>query len=202
MSNGGCHGASWKRFVWKLCSNLNGNVNLTPHLALFPHDLCVFFFFFFLNPNCPFQTIQYAFSNITLNKFELKHYIDSQNWSLKKAKRFFRCRIRASILYPGRFRFESQFLLLQAVYPLDCREIKPVNPKGNQPCMFTGRTDAEAEAPILWPPDVKSQLIGKGPSAGKDWRQKEKMVAEDEMVGWHHQLNGHEFEQTLGDSDE
>ena len=102
-----------------------------------------------------------------LNKFELNHYIDSQNWSLKKTKRFFRCRIRASILYPGRFGFESQFLLLQAVYPLDCREIKPVSPKGNQPCMFTGRTDAEAEAPILWPPDEKSRLTGKTPMLGK-----------------------------------
>ena len=144
----------------------------------------------------------HSVSNIMLNKSELNHYTDSQNWSLKQTKRFFRCRIRASILYPGRFGFEFQFLLLQAVYPLDCREIIPVSPKGNQPCIFTGRTEAEAEAPILWPPDVKSQLIGKGPSSGKDWRQKEKRVAEDDMVGWHHQLNGHEFEQTLGDSDE
>ena len=82
--------------------------------------------------------------------------------------------------------------------PLDCKEIKPDNPKGNQPWIFTGRTDAKAEAWILWPPDVKSWLIGKDPDAGKDWRQ-EKGTAEDEMVGWHHQLNGHEFEQTLGD---
>ena len=102
-----------------------------------------------------------------LNKSELNHYTDSQNWSLKQTKRFFRCRIRASILYPGRFGFEFQFLLLQAVYPLDCREIIPVSPKGNQPCIFTGRTEAEAEAPILWPPDVKSQLIGKAPVLGK-----------------------------------
>ena len=66
--------------------------------------------------------------------------------------------------------------------PLDSKEIKPVNPKGNQPWIFIGRTDAEAEAPILWPPDVKSRLIGKDPDAGKDWRQKEKRAAEDEMV--------------------
>ena len=85
--------------------------------------------------------------------------------------------------------------------PLDCKEIKPVNPKGNQPWIFTGRTDAEVEAPILWPPDVKNWLIGKGLDAGKDWEQEEKGVTEDKMVGWHHQLNGHEFEQTLGDSD-
>ena len=66
--------------------------------------------------------------------------------------------------------------------PLDSKEIKPVNPKGNQPWIFIGRTDAKTEAPVLWPPDVKSQLIGKDPDAGKDWRQKEKGVAEDEMV--------------------
>ena len=82
--------------------------------------------------------------------------------------------------------------------PLDCKEIKPVNPKGNQPWIFTGRTDAESQTPILWPPDVKSRLIGKDPDAGKDWRQKEKGMTEDEMVGWHHQLNGHESEQTPG----
>ena len=75
--------------------------------------------------------------------------------------------------------------------PLDCREIKPVNPKGNQPWMFIGRTDAEA--PTFWPPDAKSQLFGKDLDAGKDWRQEEKGMTEDEMVGWHPQLNGHEF---------
>ena len=84
--------------------------------------------------------------------------------------------------------------------PLDSKEIKPVNPKGNQPWTFTGRTDAEAEAPILWPHDVKNQLIEKDPDAEKDWRQKEKRAAEDEVVREHHQLNGHEFEQTPGDS--
>ena len=77
--------------------------------------------------------------------------------------------------------------------PLDCKEIKPVHPKGNQSWIFTGRTDAEAEIPILWPPDGKNQLIGKNPDAGKDWRQEEKGMTEDETVGWHHWLNGHEF---------
>ena len=85
--------------------------------------------------------------------------------------------------------------------PLDCKEIKPVNPTGNQLWIFTGRTDAEAEAPILWPPDAKNWLIGKYPDAGKDWRQEEKGTTEDEMVGWHHWLNGHEFEQALGVGD-
>ena len=83
--------------------------------------------------------------------------------------------------------------------PLNSK-IKPVNPKGNQPWIFTGRTDAEAEAPMLWPPDVKSRLIGKDPDAGKDWRQEEKGATKYEMVGWYHQFNGHEFEQTLRDS--
>ena len=84
--------------------------------------------------------------------------------------------------------------------PSDCKEIKPVNPKGNQPWIFTGKTDTETEAPILWPPDVKSHLTGKYPDDRKDWRQ-EKGMTEDETVGWHHWLNGHEFEHTQGDSE-
>ena len=86
--------------------------------------------------------------------------------------------------------------------PLDCKEIKPVNPKGNQSWIFIGKTDAEAETPILCPPDAKSWLIWKDPDAGKDWRQEEMGMTEDEMVGWHHRLNGHEFEQALGVVDE
>ena len=78
--------------------------------------------------------------------------------------------------------------------PLDCKEIQPVHPTGNQSWIFIGRTDAEAETPILWPPDGKNWLIGKDPDAGKDWRWKEKRMTEDEIVGWHHRLNGHEFE--------
>ena len=77
--------------------------------------------------------------------------------------------------------------------PLDCK-IKPVNPTGNQVWTFIGRTDAEAETPILWPPDVKNWLTRKDPDTGKDWRQKGKGTTEDDMVGWHHQLDGHEFE--------
>ena len=84
---------------------------------------------------------------------------------------------------------------------MDRKEIKPVNPKGNQSQIFIGRTVAEAEAPILWPPDAKSRLLGKDPEAEKDGRQEEKGVTQDEMVGWHHQLNGHEFEQTPRDSE-
>ena len=77
--------------------------------------------------------------------------------------------------------------------PLDCKEVQPVNPKGDQSWVFIGRTDAEAETPMLLPPDVKSWLIRKDPDAGKDWRQEEKGMTEDEMVGWHHQFNEHEF---------
>ena len=84
--------------------------------------------------------------------------------------------------------------------PLDSNEIKPVSPKGNQPWIFIGRPDAEAEAPIVWPPDAKSWLMGKDPDIGKDWGQEDKEETEDEVVVWHHWLNGHEFEQTLGDS--
>ena len=82
--------------------------------------------------------------------------------------------------------------------PLDCKEMQPVNPKRNQSWKVIRRTDAEAETPILWPPDVKNWLIGKDPDAGKDWRQEEKGTTGDEMVGWHHWLNGHEFEQVPG----
>ena len=85
--------------------------------------------------------------------------------------------------------------------PLDCKEIQPVHPKGNQSRIFTGRTDAEVDAPILWAPDVKNWLIGKDLDAGKDWRQEEKGTTKDEMVGWHHQLDGHEFEQAPGVGD-
>ena len=79
--------------------------------------------------------------------------------------------------------------------PLNYKEIKPVNSKGNQSWIFTGRTDGEAETPIVWPPDAKNWLIWKDPDAGKDWRQEEKGTTEDEMVGWHHWLDAHEFEQ-------
>ena len=81
---------------------------------------------------------------------------------------------------------------------LDCKEIQPVHPKGNQSWIFIGRTDTEAETPILWLPDVKNWLIGKDPDAGEDWGQEEKWATEGEMVGWHHRLNGHELEQAPG----
>ena len=85
--------------------------------------------------------------------------------------------------------------------PLDCKEIQPVYPKGDQSWIFIGRTDALAETPILWSPDAKNWLIWKDPDAGKDWRQEEKGTTEDAMVGWHHWLSGHEFEEALGVGD-
>ena len=85
--------------------------------------------------------------------------------------------------------------------PLDCKEIKSANSKGNQSWIFTARTDAEAKTPLLWPPDAKNQILRKDPAAGKDWRQEEKRTTEDEMVGWHHRRDGHEFEQASGVGD-
>ena len=106
-----------------------------------------------------------------------------ESWTIKKAE--------------GRRIWCFQTVMLEKTLegPLDSKGIKPFSPKGNQPWIFT-----EAEAPILWPPDAKNQIIGKDSDAGKNWRQEEKGTTEDDMVGWHHQLNGHEFEQTLGNS--
>ena len=110
-----------------------------------------------------------------------------QSWTIKKAE-CLRC-------------FWTVILEKSLESSLDRKEIKPVNPEGNQSWIFIGGTDAEAEAPILWPPDKKSWLTGKDPDAGKDWREKEKRKTEDKMVGWHHRLNGHEFEQAPGDGE-
>ena len=89
-------------------------------------------------------------------------------------------------------------VVVKTLSPLESKEIQPVHRKGNQSWIFIGRTDAEAETPILWPPDVKNWLIWKDLDAGKDWGQEEKGTTEDEMVGWHHWLNGLEFQWTLG----
>ena len=85
--------------------------------------------------------------------------------------------------------------------PLDCKEIQPVHSKRDRPWVFLGRTDAKAETPVLWPPHAKSWLTGKDPDAGRDWGQEEKGTTEDEMAGWHHRLNGHEFGWTPGVGD-
>ena len=109
--------------------------------------------------------------------------------------------VLASLCKNQRSLIPSVAQALQLTYEgeLHCKEIQPVNPKGNQPWTFIGKTDAEV--PILWPPDSKNWLIGKDPDAGKDWKWKEKGMKEDEMVGWHHRLDGHEFEQALGVGD-
>ena len=105
-----------------------------------------------------------------------------ESWTIKKAEHW-------------RLTWCFQTVVLEKILqsPLDSKEIKLVNPKGNQPWIFIGRTNAEAKAPILWPPEMKSRLLGKDPNAGKDWRCEEKVMTEDEMVGWHQWLNGHEF---------
>ena len=110
-----------------------------------------------------------------------------ESWTIKKAGA------------PKNSCFQTVELEKTLESPLDSKEIKPANLKGNQPWIFIGRTNTEAEAPILWPPDVKSWLIGKDHDVEKDWGQEEKGMTEHKMVGWHHQLNGHEFEQTPGD---
>ena len=102
---------------------------------------------------------------------------------------------------PRSWFFQSVIMERTLKSPLDSKEIKPVNPKENQFWIFIGRTDAEAETPVLWLSDAKGWLIGKDPDPGKDWEQEVKGVTEDEMVGWHHQLNGHEFEPTLSNSE-
>ena len=124
------------------------------------------------------QSYGFSSSNVWMWKLDRKEGWVPKNWSLK-------------------------ILVLEKTLesPLDCKEIKPDNPKENQPWIFIGRIDAEAEASVLWLTDANSWLIGKDPVARKDWGQEEKGEAEDEMVGWHHQLNGHELEQTLGDGE-
>ena len=122
----------------------------------------------------------YGFSNGHVWMWELDY---KESWVLKN------------------WRFWTVVLEKTLEIPLDCKEIQPVHPKGDQSWVFIGRIDVEAEAPILWPPDAKSWLIGKDPDAGKDWGQEEKEMTEDEMVGWHHWLNGHGFGWTPGVGD-
>ena len=122
----------------------------------------------------------YGFSSSHVWMWELEH---KECWTLKK------------------WYFWTVVLEKTLESPLDCKEIQPIHPKGKQSWIFIGRTDAEAEASILWSPDVKSWLTGKDPDAGKDWRQEEKGTTEDKMAGWDHWLNGHEFEQAPGDGE-
>ena len=112
-----------------------------------------------------------------------------ESWTVKKAEHW---RIDAFELWCWRRLFER---------PLDCKEIQPVHSEGDQPWDFFGRNDAKAETPILWPPHAKSWLIGKDSGAGRDWGQEEKGTTEDEMAGWHHQLDGHESQWTPGVGD-
>ena len=112
-----------------------------------------------------------------------------ESWTVKKAERW---SIDAFELWCWRRLLKS---------PLDCKEIQPVHSEGDQPWNFFGRNDAQAETPVLWPPHTKSWLIGKDSDAGRDWGQEEKGTTEDEMAGWHHRVDGHEFEWTPGAGD-
>ena len=181
-----------------LISHFNINFSLKCFL-LYSHPLCFFQSFNFIETNRCLLLGRKAMTNldsifksrdITLPTkvplvkplvFPVVMY-GCESWTIKKAECW---RIDAFELWCWRRLFES---------PLDCKEIQPVHPKGDQSWLFIGTTDAETEDPILWPPDVKSWLTGKDPNAGKDWRQEEKGTTEDEMVGCHHRLNGHEFE--------
>ena len=131
----------------------------------------------FADKGCPVKGM--AFSAVNVWMWELDH---KENWA------------------PKNWCIQTVVLEKTLESTLDCKEIKPVNPKGNQSWIFIGGTDAEVEAPIIWPPDSKIWLPGKDPDAEKDWRQEEKGITEDEMVGWHHQLDGNKFEQTSADS--
>ena len=126
------------------------------------------------------QSPSYGFSNSHVWMWELDH---KESW------------------VPKNWCFWTVVLEKTLQSPLDSKEIQPVHRKGDQSWVFIGRTDVEAETPILWPPHAKSRLIWKDPNAGKDWRQEEKGSTEDQMVGWHHRLDGHEFEQAPGVGD-
>ena len=126
---------------------------------------------YFANKGQSIQSYGFSSGHVWMGELDLK-----ENWALKN------------------WFFWTVVLEKTLENPLDSKEIKPVNPKENQFWIFIGRTDAEAETPIPWSPDAKNWLIWKNPDAGKDWRQEEKGMTEDEMAGWHHQLNGHEFE--------
>ena len=138
----------------------------------------------------------YGFSSSHVWMWELNHKESSalNNWC------FFFFSIQNILLFIYLFFITIYFYWITVVLketvesPLDCKEIKPVHPKGNQSWIFIGRTNAKAKAPVLWPPDGKNQLTGKDGDAGKDWRREEKGTTEDEMVGWHCRLSGHEFE--------
>ena len=141
------------------------------------------------NPTCHFNTILTRHHSWSLNQYQCIGHI--WMWELDYKESW----------VPKNWCFWTVVLEKTLESPLDCKEIQPVHPKGNQSWIFTGRTDAEAETPILWPSDVKKWLIGKDLDAGKDWSQEEKGMTEDEMVGWHHWLDGHEFERAPGVDD-
>ena len=158
---------------------------------------------FFWN-SLAFSMIQQIFGRIAITKKQRHHFANkgpySQSYSFSSSHIWIR-----EWDYKEGWALKNwcfwTMVLEKTLGHLDSKETKPVNPKINQPWIFIGRTDAEAEALIIWPPDVKSLLTGKDPDAGEVWEWEEKGTADNEIVGWHHWFNGHECEQTLGDSE-
>ena len=134
-----------------------------------------------------FPVVMYGCESWTVKKAEHRRIDAFELWCWKRL--FFFFSVFCFVLF-----FKFYFIFKLYISPLDCMEIQPVHSKGDQPWVFFGRTDAKAETPVLWPPHAKSQLIGKDSDAGRDWGQEEKGTIEDEMAGWHHRLDGREFE--------
>ena len=163
---------------WKITGDGNSSHEIKRHLLLgrkvMTNPDSVLKKWHYLANKCPYSK-SYVFSSSHVWMWELDC---EESWALKN------------------WCFWTVVLEKTLESPLDSKKIQTVNPKGNQPWIFIGKTDVEAEAPIFWPPDMKSWFIGKYPDAEKDWGQEEKGMTEEGMVGWHHWLNGHEFEQT------
>ena len=197
---------SWKMltFYWEILTDClrKGKAKVLPRTSP------LFFFFFFLHS---FRYHNKAVSTIWSKRS--KYHYDQTRQHFKKQRHYFVNKVPSSQSYgfssshvwmweldykeswgQKYWCFWTVVLEKTLESPLDCKEIHPVHPKGCQSWILIGRTDAEAETPILWSSDVKNWLIWKDPGAGKDWRQKEKWTTEDEMVVWHHWLDGHEFE--------
>ena len=203
-------------YPWAICSS-------SCHFSPFSFLLVSFFFFVFIFLNQILgrkEGSSFLHHSCAAFLYGREKSYDQPRQYIKKQRHFFAHKVPSSQSYgfssshvwmweldhkeswmPKNWCFWTVVLEKNLESPLDYKEIKPVNLKGNQSWTFIGRTDTEAETPILWPPDAKNWLIGKDPDAGWDWRQEEKGMTKGEMIGWHYWLNGHEFEQALGVGD-